>query len=140
MAAHLDISYADIVRRCLELEAHGCFTYVKWTCVRCRERNTYRTANVFPKRARCRTCRSFTSVEALGGGFLLAVPTETLEQAQVVADRITTGARADGIEAQVVVVNLERTGQSLGDAVAELVCAGARQAVAATGGPARRVR
>ena len=131
---HHDITYADIVRRCTELQMRNCFTYVKWTCIGCGGRNTYRKANVFPKRARCSFCRALTSIEERGGGFLLAVPTDTPEQAQAVADYITTGARADGIEANVEVVNLEETRQSLDDAVRACVGAADRQSDAAADG------
>ena len=136
---HHDITYADIVRRCTELQMRNCFTYVKWTCIGCGGRNTYRKANVFPKRARCRFCRAVTSIEERGGGFLLAVPTDTPDQAQAVADYITTGARADGIEAEVVVVNLEKTGQSLEDAVAECVAGEAHGEREQSRGRARRL-
>ena len=124
---HHDITYADIVRRCTELQMRNCFTYVKWTCIGCGGRNTLAFRYVFPKRARCSFCRALTSIEERGGGFLLAVPTDTPEQAQSVADYITTGARADGIEANVTVVNLEETRQSLDDAVRACVGAADRQ-------------
>lgn len=118
---YTDISYADIVSRCTELQEQGAYTYVKWTCIGCGERQTYTEANAFPKQATCMTCAAVTDIGKRGGGFLLAVPTETPEQAQAVADYITTGAAEDGIEAQVAVVNLEESGESLNDAVARMV-------------------
>ena len=126
-----DIPFADIVRRCTELQRQGAFTYVKWTCSGCGGRQTYIEADAFPTEAACSACGAVTNIVERGGGFLLAVPTDTFEQAQSVADYINTGARADGIEAQVVVVNLEKTGLSLDDAVRACVGAADRQSDAA---------
>ena len=116
-----DITYTDIVRRCTELQMQGAFTYMKWTCKGCGGRQTCTEANAFPALPVCPACGVTTNVKRRGGGFLLAVPTDTEAQARAVADYINTGAREDGIEANVKVVNLEKAGLSLDDAVARMV-------------------
>lgn len=116
---HHDIPYVDILRRCRDLQARGCVTYVKFTCSACGERRTYPRANVFPKTATCPVCHQRTDIEVQGGGFLLAIPADSPEEARAIRDRLVAGARADGVEARVESVSL--VGQTLGQAVARLV-------------------
>ena len=115
-----DITYADIVRRCTELQAKGGRTFVKYTCAGCGTRRTYLRADRFPRRATCAACGARTDIERTGGGFLLAIPTPTIEAACAVREQIVTGARADGVDAQVDVVNIARRGRTLARAVAAM--------------------
>ena len=115
-----DISFAEIVRRCSDLQAKGCRTFVKYTCAGCGERRTYLRANRFPRRATCPACGVRTDIERTGGGFLLAVPAASPEEACAIRERLIAGARAEGVEAHVETVQFCQRGATLVRAVAAM--------------------
>jgi hypothetical protein len=64
-----------------------------------------------------------TDVQKQGGGFLLAVPANSPEEAEIIRQRLISGAHASGVEdPHVETVNLQH--QSIGQAVRAMVGSG----------------
>ena len=66
-----DYPFDEVCRGAAEKIAHGGYAYQKYTCAKCKSRQTMDTPNVFHTFGRCEECGHITNIRKQGCNYLL---------------------------------------------------------------------